>query len=96
MGKPEASSNGKWAGPSHAPQNVSFSALSPKSPDYDDADEDNKSDQMDRRCALLPVCPFYFDFLYLMPKSSSHFTTISRHVAIGGDRGLNGILRKSL
>ncbi|KAF3437102.1 hypothetical protein FNV43_RR19855 [Rhamnella rubrinervis] len=46
--KPEASTNGKWSGPSHAPQHVTFSAVSPKSPDYDYVDEDNKSDQMDR------------------------------------------------
>ncbi|KAK9278722.1 hypothetical protein L1049_028298 [Liquidambar formosana] len=49
--KPEASTNGKWSGPSQAPQNVSFNALSPKSPDladYDEIDEDHKSEAMDR------------------------------------------------
>ncbi|KAH7528524.1 DDT domain-containing protein DDR4 isoform X2 [Ziziphus jujuba] len=45
--KPEASTNGKWSGPSHATQHVNFSALSPKSPDYDYADDYNK-DQFDR------------------------------------------------
>ncbi|XP_022972308.1 DDT domain-containing protein DDR4-like isoform X1 [Cucurbita maxima] len=46
--KLEPSANGKWSGPSYASQNSNFSALSPKSPDYDDADEDHMSEQLDR------------------------------------------------
>ncbi|XP_030937785.1 DDT domain-containing protein DDR4 [Quercus lobata] len=43
FGKPEASANGKWSGPSHA-QHDNFSAPSPTSPDFDDGQEDNKTD----------------------------------------------------
>lgn len=47
--KHEASSNGKWSGTSNSHEHVGFSALSPKSPDYDDdAEEDDKSEPMDR------------------------------------------------
>ncbi|XP_011042626.1 PREDICTED: uncharacterized protein LOC105138274 [Populus euphratica] len=46
--KPEASANGKWSGPSHASQQGTFSAASPNSLDYDDMDEDNKSEALDR------------------------------------------------
>ncbi|XP_057952518.1 DDT domain-containing protein DDR4 [Malania oleifera] len=46
--KPEASSNGKWGDPAHNFEHLSFSAPSPKSPDYDDVDEENKSEQLDR------------------------------------------------
>ncbi|XP_022921483.1 DDT domain-containing protein DDR4-like isoform X2 [Cucurbita moschata] len=45
----EPSANGKWSSPSFASQNFNFSALSPKSPDYDDVDEDHMSEQLDRR-----------------------------------------------
>jgi hypothetical protein len=47
--KPEASTNGKWSGPSHASQHGTFSAASPNSLDYDDMDEDHKSEGLDRR-----------------------------------------------
>ena len=47
--KPEASTNGKWSGPSHASQHGTFSAASPNSLDYDDMDEDHKSEALDRR-----------------------------------------------
>lgn len=51
--KHEASSNGKWSGTSNSHEHVGFSALSPKSPDYDDdAEEDDKSEPMDRRCTI--------------------------------------------
>ncbi|KAL3575230.1 hypothetical protein D5086_023331 [Populus alba] len=46
--KPEASTNGKWSGPSHASQHGTFSAASPNSLDYDDMDEDHKSESLDR------------------------------------------------
>ncbi|XP_061956917.1 DDT domain-containing protein DDR4-like isoform X1 [Populus nigra] len=46
--KPEASTNGKWSGPSHASQHGTFSAASPNSLDYDDMDEDHKSEALDR------------------------------------------------
>ncbi|XP_024022815.1 DDT domain-containing protein DDR4 [Morus notabilis] len=45
--KPDGFSNGRWSGPSYG-QHVGFSALSPKSPDFDDAYEDDKSDPLDR------------------------------------------------
>ncbi|KAF4376095.1 hypothetical protein CsatB_017848 [Cannabis sativa] len=48
MVKHDVSTNGRWSGPSHSSQHGGFSALSPKSSDYDDADEDDKSDPMDR------------------------------------------------
>lgn len=66
--KPEASTNGKWSGPSHAPQHVSFSALSPKSPDYDDADDYNK-EQSDRRCA------FFMSFSFVLVGGCRWFST---------------------
>lgn len=46
--KPEASINGKWSGPSHASQHDNFSAPSPTSPDFDDAQEEDKTEPMDR------------------------------------------------
>ncbi|KAM0982568.1 hypothetical protein ACFX2I_015427 [Malus domestica] len=55
VGRPEASSNGKWSATTNSYEHVGFSAASPKSPDYDDDDdddvdgeEDNKSEQLDR------------------------------------------------
>ncbi|QCE13860.1 DDT domain-containing protein DDR4-like [Vigna unguiculata] len=47
--KPEALSNGKWSGPSpsHDPQDLNFGTLSPKSPDFDDMEEDNQADILD-------------------------------------------------
>ncbi|KAM2076234.1 hypothetical protein ACFX1T_039000 [Malus domestica] len=51
VGRPEASSNGKWSAATNSYEHVGFSAASPKSPDYDDDDddeEDNKSEQLDR------------------------------------------------
>ncbi|KAL9314179.1 hypothetical protein ACSQ67_019631 [Phaseolus vulgaris] len=47
--KPEALSNGKWSGPSpsHDPQDLNFGTLSPKSPDFDDMEEDNQTDILD-------------------------------------------------
>jgi len=47
--KPEASINGKWSGPSHAPQHDNFSAPSPTSPDFDDAQDEDKAEALDRR-----------------------------------------------
>lgn len=47
--KLEASENGKWSGPSHASdQYGNFSEMSPSSPDYDDANEEQNPD-LDRR-----------------------------------------------
>ncbi|KAF7838400.1 DDT domain-containing protein DDR4-like isoform X1 [Senna tora] len=46
--KPEALTNGKWSGPSHAPHSLGFGMPSPKSPDFDDAEEEYKSDALDR------------------------------------------------
>lgn len=46
--KPEPSTNGRWSGPSQAPQHVNFNALSPKSPDYDEIDDEHKSEPLDR------------------------------------------------
>ncbi|KAJ6765186.1 DDT DOMAIN-CONTAINING PROTEIN DDR4 [Salix koriyanagi] len=46
--KPEASTNGKWSGPSHTSQHGTFSAASPNSLDYDDMDEGYKSETLDR------------------------------------------------
>lgn len=45
--KPEASANGKWSGPSQASQQTNFSAPSPTSPDFDEAEEDDKA-ELDR------------------------------------------------
>lgn len=62
--KHEASSNGKWSGTSNSHEHVGFSPLSPKSPDYedeeDDVEEDDKSEQMDRRCTIYFFISFYF------------------------------------
>ena len=49
VAKPEALTNGKWSGPSNSPQNLNFQMSSPDSPDYDDAEEDHKSEPIDRR-----------------------------------------------
>ena len=55
--KPEASMNGKWSGPSHASEHDNFSAPSPTSPDFDDDQDEDKMEQMDRRCFFIL---FYF------------------------------------
>jgi len=59
--KPEALSNGKWSGPSpsHDPQDLNFGTLSPKSPDFDDMEEDNQTDilDLDRRFVVLILSP---------------------------------------
>ncbi|XP_011028681.1 PREDICTED: uncharacterized protein LOC105128629 [Populus euphratica] len=46
--KPEASTNGELSGPSHTSQHGTFSAASPDSLEYDDMDEDRKSEMLDR------------------------------------------------
>ncbi|XP_061373483.1 DDT domain-containing protein DDR4-like isoform X2 [Gastrolobium bilobum] len=46
--KPEALTNGKWSGPSHASQHLNFDVTSPKSSDFDDVEEDHQTDTMDR------------------------------------------------
>ncbi|XP_027365773.1 DDT domain-containing protein DDR4-like [Abrus precatorius] len=46
--KPEALTNGNWSGPSHAPQHLNFDMPSPKSPDFDDVEEENQNDALDR------------------------------------------------
>ncbi|XP_054805870.1 DDT domain-containing protein DDR4-like [Prosopis cineraria] len=46
--KPEALTNGKLSGPSHAPQHLSFGMPSPNSPDIDDDEEELKSEPLDR------------------------------------------------
>ncbi|OAY30969.1 DDT domain-containing protein DDR4 [Manihot esculenta] len=46
--KPEASTNGKWSGPSHVPEHGTFSLTNPNSPSYDDIDEDHKPELLDR------------------------------------------------
>lgn len=46
--KPEASTNGRWSGPSHASPHVNINVLSPKSPDYDDDDGEPKSLSLER------------------------------------------------
>ncbi|KAJ6676776.1 DDT DOMAIN-CONTAINING PROTEIN DDR4 [Salix viminalis] len=46
--KPEASTNGELSGPSHTSQHGTFSAASPDSLEYDDMDEDQKSEMLDR------------------------------------------------
>ncbi|XP_074316971.1 DDT domain-containing protein DDR4-like [Silene latifolia] len=43
--KPEPSANGRWNGSSHSSMHESFSALSP---DFDEMDEDHKSEPLDR------------------------------------------------
>ncbi|XP_028788196.1 DDT domain-containing protein DDR4-like isoform X2 [Neltuma alba] len=45
---PEALSNGKLIGPSHAPEHLSFGMPSPNSPDFDDAEEELESEPLDR------------------------------------------------
>ena len=92
FGKPEASANGKWSGPSHA-QHDNFSAPSPTSPDFDDGQEDNKTD-LDRRCVnfFFPILLFWIYFHVL----NSSLYRLYSHVAIGGDRDLNGIRQKIL
>ncbi|XP_022735833.1 DDT domain-containing protein DDR4-like [Durio zibethinus] len=47
VAKPEPSANGKLSGPSHASEQDNDILLSPKSPEYDDFD-DNKSGELDR------------------------------------------------
>ncbi|XP_065876824.1 DDT domain-containing protein DDR4 [Euphorbia lathyris] len=46
--KPEASTNGKWAGPSDVSQHGTFNFTSSDSPGYDDIDEEHKPDSLDR------------------------------------------------
>ncbi|XP_020204486.1 DDT domain-containing protein DDR4 [Cajanus cajan] len=46
--KPEGLTNGKWSGPSHDPQDLNFGMPSPKSPDFDDMEEENETDMLDR------------------------------------------------
>lgn len=57
--KPEALTNGKWSGPSHDPQDLNFGMPSPKSPDFDDMEEDNQTDMLDldRRFVVLFFLP---------------------------------------
>lgn len=45
--KPEALTNGKWSGPSHDPQDLNFGMPSPKSPEFDDMEEENQTDMLD-------------------------------------------------
>ncbi|CAL0305046.1 unnamed protein product [Lupinus luteus] len=46
---PEALTNGKLSGSSHAPQHLNFSISSPKSPDFDDdEEEEHRTDTLDR------------------------------------------------
>ncbi|XVF12018.1 hypothetical protein REPUB_Repub08aG0078600 [Reevesia pubescens] len=47
VAKPEPSANGKLSGPSHGSEQVNYNLLSPKSPEYDDFDDD-KSGELDR------------------------------------------------
>ncbi|XVE57037.1 hypothetical protein DITRI_Ditri04bG0059400 [Diplodiscus trichospermus] len=47
VAKPEPSANGKLSGPSHGSEQDNYNLLSPKSPEYDDFD-DNKSGELDR------------------------------------------------
>lgn len=60
--KTDASPNGKWDGPSQNPQHVSFSPPSPQSLDFEDTDEDHKSEQLDRR--YYHFCQICFLFHY--------------------------------
>ncbi|XP_073139389.1 DDT domain-containing protein DDR4 [Henckelia pumila] len=46
--KREVSTNGRWAGPSQYSQDVTFSALSPLSPEADEFYEDQKTETLDR------------------------------------------------
>ncbi|KAF2316012.1 hypothetical protein GH714_040807 [Hevea brasiliensis] len=46
--KPEASTNGKWTGPSHSSEQGSFCLTTPNSPGYDDIDEGDKPELLDR------------------------------------------------
>lgn len=50
--KPEALANGKWSGSSHSPQHLNYGMPSPKSSDYDDAEEEHQTETMDRRCVV--------------------------------------------
>ncbi|XWS60637.1 hypothetical protein CRYUN_Cryun07bG0052500 [Craigia yunnanensis] len=47
VAKPEPSANGKLSDPSHGSEQDNYNLLSPKSPEYDDSD-DNKSGELDR------------------------------------------------
>ncbi|KAI9087603.1 hypothetical protein K1719_030473 [Acacia pycnantha] len=48
VGKHETLSNGSRSGPSHTSEHLNFSMPSPKSPDFDDAEEVHKSELLDR------------------------------------------------
>ncbi|KAK4257138.1 hypothetical protein QN277_006766 [Acacia crassicarpa] len=48
VGKHETLSNGSRSGPSHTSEHLNFSMPSPKSPDFDDAEEEHKSELLDR------------------------------------------------
>lgn len=52
----DAIANGKWTGPSQSPepQGIMFSALSPKSLEDDEFDDDQRMDIPDRRYGLSP------------------------------------------
>ncbi|KAF7806145.1 DDT domain-containing protein DDR4-like isoform X1 [Senna tora] len=47
-GKAETLTNGRRSGPSHASEHLSFGIPSPKSSDFDDAEEEHKSESLDR------------------------------------------------
>lgn len=51
--KPETLTNGKWSGPSHASQHLNFGMPSPESPGFDDMEEENQTDALDRRYAII-------------------------------------------
>ena len=48
--KHDTSTNGKWDSPSEFTQDVSFNTQSPKSPDFEDTDDDQKNEPLERRC----------------------------------------------
>lgn len=59
--KPEASANGKWSELLHASPYTGFSAVSPGSPDFDDMDDDQKPETLDRRYVKICSYIIFFD-----------------------------------
>lgn len=71
--KPEASTNGKWSELLHASPYTDFSAVSPGSPDFDDIDDDQKPETLDRRQRRRPQRYSEKDFVEAISDNEADF-----------------------
>lgn len=53
------------SGPSQNPQQESFSALSPKSPDYEESDDEDDSEPLDRKYSTF-ISSYFHDGMILL------------------------------